>query len=138
MIKNNYIIRVLVLFHSVIYCQVNTEDMRGEGSEDVNQTISLSYDLEQSDSKVEDVSVDYRLDFSMIDNSTAFLSSSFKRGLVEENGNKAVNVNKGFAHFRFTYGLTEHIFGEWFEQIEFNDFLDIKEGINQYLTQLSG
>ena len=129
MIKVRYFFQAVVFFHSLVYCQVNTEAMRSENTEEMNHLISLSYDLEQSDSKVEDISVDYRVDFSPFDNSTAFLSSSFERGLVEENGNKDVNVNKGFMHFRITSRFTDNMFAEAFEQIEFNDFLDIEKRV---------
>ena len=111
------------------FAQVNTESMREDVDEKLSNSVSFSYNLEQSDIKVEEIGAHYRLNYQPNSKLNSFIVCNYESEMAQESDNNAIIFDKGFIHARATKHLFKKLYGEIFFQNGFNDFLYIDKRI---------
>ncbi len=103
--------------------QVNTEALRRDfRSDTLLNSLSLSYQVAQGNTEYIGLSGGYRLD-AYVGKFYSFIAASIDYKKTKENA----IVDRGFAHLRLVYNLSEIFAPELFYQKEFNKFISMKD-----------
>lgn len=117
-----YIVFLAVVLINNVYAQKNTEKFREFKNDGFYHTFNFGVHLNKGNEEYIKFLSDYRLDLYQPD----FIT--FLVGNIEyQEGNMKVISNRGFLHGRFIYNRDKAIEPEIFLQMEYNDFLKLKE-----------
>ena len=122
MIKKILISTLLCSAH--IWCQVNTESMRGKHeTSGLSQNMDLSFAYISGISKIIFFNASYRLDYTSKSNWYGFFETRYDRAFEKSQEDF---TNRGFGHLRTVKKVFSHIQMEGFLQKEFNYFIDLE------------
>jgi putative salt-induced outer membrane protein YdiY len=121
--RNLVIIFVLLIFNTLnSAAQKNTEKFREFRSDGFYHTLNFALNMNKGNEEYIKYLADYRLDL-YDENFITYLVGNIEY----KEGNNKIITNRGFAHYRFIFNKGKFIEPEFFTQIEFNDFLLLKE-----------
>ena len=113
-----------ILTFSFIWCQVNTEAMRGDNkSPGVTQNMALDFSYFSGKSEIIQLMGSYQMDYLLKSNWYGFLSGQYNRAFEKD---KEDFSNKGFIHLRTARPIMARIDIEGFIQKETNHFIDLE------------
>jgi len=114
-----------LLCFSLIWCQINTESMRGEYDvPGLSQNMDLSFAyISGTSSKIIVLNASYRLDYTAKSNWYGFFVTKYDRAFEKSQDDFS---NKGFGQLRAVKHVFPRIQIEGFLQKEFNYFIDLK------------
>ena len=113
-----------LLFSSLVWCQINTETLRGDhATPGISQNLNLSFAYISGTSKIIFLNASYRLDYTAKSNWYGFFVTKYDRAFEESQDDFS---NKGFGQIRVVKQTFPKIQIEGFLQKEFNLFLDLE------------
>lgn len=116
---------LLLLAVGILTAQVNTEALRGDKLKDgLSGSFSASMNLHQGNTQILQTKVDARLDY-FAQSKHLFTVANLHRGREADKP----SINKGFIHLRGVQQLAAKLAIEGFTQIEFNEFIRLKNRI---------
>ena len=114
-----------LLFSSLVWCQINTETLRGDhATPGISQNLNLSFAYISGTSKIIFLNASYRLDYTAKSNWYGFFETKYERAFDKESQEKF--SNRGFGHLRAVRQVASNIQVEGFLQKEFNYFIDLE------------
>jgi len=116
----------LALLFSPVWCQVNTEAMRGNHEmPGLNQNMDLSFAYISGNKEIIFLNASYRLDYTSKSNWYGFFATKYDRAFEKNTKNNF--SNRGFAHLRAVKQVLPRIQVEGFLQKEFNHFITLED-----------
>lgn len=116
---------LLVLSMGFLTAQVNTEALRGDKLKDgLSGSFGGSMNFHQGNSQILQTRVDARLDY-LTQTNHLFTVANLHRGKEAD----TPSINKGFIHLRGVRQLAAKLAIEGFTQVEFNEFIRLKNRI---------
>ena len=115
----------ILLFSSLIWCQVNTESIRGDHDTPglyQNMNMSFAY-ISGNSSEIIFLNASYRLDYNSKSNWYGFFKTRYDRAFEKSHDDFSY---KGFGHIRAVKQVLPRIQVESFLQKEFNYFIDLE------------
>ena len=120
----NIILPSILLFSSLIFCQVNTEAMRAENlSAGIHQKMNMSFSYISGNSEIMILRGDYRIDYQSQSDWSGHFITKYDRAFEKSEDDF---TNKGFGQLRAVKQVFPRIQVESFLQKEFNYFIDLE------------
>jgi len=114
-----------LLFSSFIFCQVNTESLRGDHEAiGLSQNMDFSFTYISGNSEIIFLNASYRLDYTANSNWYGFFVIRYDRAFEKSQEDF---TNRGFGHLRAVKRFSPNIQLEGFLQKEFNYFIDLED-----------
>ncbi|MBX3044559.1 MAG: DUF481 domain-containing protein [Candidatus Kapabacteria bacterium] len=113
---------MILLFSVKSYSQKNTEKFRDFKADGFYHSINLSANLKMGNEEFYKYQGDYRIDLYQPNFITYLVGN-----IEYKEGNRSLITNKGFAHWRLILNKDKFAEPEIFSQIEYNDFISLKE-----------
>ena len=124
MTMTNIILPSILLFSSLIFCQVNTEAMRAENlSAGIHQKMNMSFSYISGNSEIMILRGDYRIDYQSQSDWSGHFITKYDRAFEKSEDDF---TNKGFGQLRAVKQVFPRIQVESFLQKEFNYFIDLE------------
>ncbi|MDX9790802.1 MAG: DUF481 domain-containing protein [Candidatus Kapaibacterium sp.] len=118
-----FVFTLLIISSSnIVVCQKNTEKFRDFKSDGFYHTLNFAVNLNSGNEEYVKYAGDYRIDLYR-QNFITYLAGNIEY----KEGNESVITNKGFAHWRLIYNRGSFVEPELFAQIEYNDFILLKD-----------
>ena len=118
------LLMISTLCFEIVWCQINTESMRGEHkTPGLSQNMNLSFAYISGNSEVIFLNASYRLDYTSQFNWYGFFETRYDRAFEKSQEDFS---NRGFGHLRAVRSFTPRIQMEGFLQKEFNFFIDLE------------
>ena len=120
----NIILPSILLFSSLIFCQVNTEAMRADNlSPGIHQEMNMSFSYISGNSEIMILRGDYRIDYQSQSDWSGHFITKYDRAFEKSEDDF---TNKGFGQLRAVKQVFPRIQVESFLQKEFNYFIDLE------------
>ena len=120
----NIILPSILLFSSLIFCQVNTEAMRADNlSPGIHQEMKMSFSYISGNSEIMFLRGNYRIDYQSQSDWSGFFVTKYDRAFEKSENDFS---NKGFGQIRAVKQVLSRIQVESFLQKEFNYFIDLE------------
>ena len=114
----------ILLFSSPIWCQINTEALRGDHeTPGLSQNMNLSFAYISGNSEIIFLNASYQLDYTAKSNWYGFFVTKYDRAFEKSQDDFS---NKGFGQLRAIKQVFAKIQVEGFLQKEFNYFIDLE------------
>ena len=120
----NIILPCILLFSSLIFCQVNTEAMRADNlSPGIHQEMDMSFSYISGNSEIMFLRGNYRIDYQSQSDWSGHFIAKYDRAFEKSEDDF---TNKGFGQLRAVKQVFPRIQVESFLQKEFNYFIDLE------------